>query len=147
MNHGVKFVCDECDWHGLDDDRLVAPNPFNSSMTIYGCPACKEVDCCRVACDQDDCWEPAACGAATPDGYRSTCSKHRPKEAAKAEEAHGVSCEKVPHDRRGGGYGHEEEDNHPYLVDRVWYCGRCHRCLSARERDEAARVKGGGDGT
>ena len=34
-------------------------------------------------------------------------------------------CEKVPHTRDG--YLHSEDDDGPYDVDGVKYCGRCHR--------------------
>lgn len=80
----VKLVCQECDWCGPRGDRLVASNPFDSIMAVYGCPACKAVNCFRVACDEDGCWELVTCGTPTDDGYRSTCSKHRPGKAAEA---------------------------------------------------------------
>lgn len=41
---------------------------------------------------------------------------------------HGVNCPKVEHDRRGG-YLHSDDDDRPYDVDGVSYCGRCHRVL------------------
>lgn len=55
---------------------------------------------------------------------RATC------EAALARKAvvHGVSCHKWPH-RSTGGYEHDANDDGPYDVDRVSYCGRCHHCL------------------
>ena len=37
---------------------------------------------------------------------------------------HGRTCEKVPHARDG--YLHSEDDDTPYDVDGVRYCGRCH---------------------
>ena len=80
----LKIVCEECGWCGPWGARLVAPNPFNPSTTIYGCPVCKGIDGRYVACDEDGCWEPVTCGTPTPEGYRSTCSKHRPVDAAKA---------------------------------------------------------------
>lgn len=44
---------------------------------------------------------------------------------------HGKTCEKRPHDAAHGGYLHSEDDDSPYDVDGVRYCGRCHRCLVA----------------
>jgi hypothetical protein len=38
-----------------------------------------------------------------------------------------VTCEKVAHTRDG--YLHAEDDDTPYDVDGVSYCGRCHRSL------------------
>lgn len=40
---------------------------------------------------------------------------------------HGVTCEKVAHTRDG--HLHAEDDDTPYDVDGVSYCGRCHRSL------------------
>lgn len=35
-------------------------------------------------------------------------------------------CRKVPHDNPRGGYMHGEDEDGPYDVDGVMYCGRCH---------------------
>lgn len=35
------------------------------------------------------------------------------------------TCEKAPH--VGSGYLHAEDDDLPYDVDGVRYCGRCHK--------------------
>ena len=40
---------------------------------------------------------------------------------------HGVDCVKVTHS--GGGYLHDADDDSPYDVDGVSYCGRCHHGL------------------
>ncbi len=40
---------------------------------------------------------------------------------------HGVDCEKKRH--LGGGYLHSEDDDSPYDVDGLAYCGRCHQWL------------------
>ena len=40
---------------------------------------------------------------------------------------HGVNCPKAPH--VGDGYLHGEDDDTPYDVDGVPYCGRCHHGL------------------
>ena len=42
---------------------------------------------------------------------------------------HGVSCPKVAH--IGAGYLHGPDDDRPYDVDGVTYCGRCHGWLGA----------------
>lgn len=43
---------------------------------------------------------------------------------------HGVGfCEKAPHADSKTGYYHAEEDDRPYDVDGVLYCGRCHRWI------------------
>lgn len=40
---------------------------------------------------------------------------------------HGTNCPKVPH--VGTGHLHAEDDDKPFDVDGVLYCGRCHHCL------------------
>lgn len=50
---------------------------------------------------------------------------------------HGVDCQKVPH--IGRGYLHMANDDAPYSVDGVWYCGRCHIFLSTMSHEIGAR--------
>ncbi len=78
MKHD-KVVCTRCVWHGMDNERLTAQNPFSSGNTIFGCPECKQVNCFVTACDESDCWEPVVCGTPTTSGYRHTCKDHKPK--------------------------------------------------------------------
>jgi hypothetical protein len=73
-----KLLCKDCRAHATEDEILKAPNPFEPIVDLWGCPNCKSVDCFEVACDEDGCWESVTCGTPTPDGYRNTCSKHRP---------------------------------------------------------------------
>lgn len=73
-----KVLCQECDWHGILADVQTAPNPFDMTEQIMGCPACHSVDSMRTVCDEPECRLPATCGTPTPDGYRQTCSKHIP---------------------------------------------------------------------
>jgi hypothetical protein len=73
-----KVKCAECDWGGVESVILTAPNPFDPSDTVNGCPKCHSVDSIVYACDEDGCWDDASCGTPTPAGYRSTCGKHRP---------------------------------------------------------------------
>lgn len=79
-----KVVCNEirCDWHGLDDEILRAPNPFEQGEVLYACPKCKEVGSIVVACDEPGCWKEATCGTPTENDYRRTCGKHRPQALA-----------------------------------------------------------------
>lgn len=73
-----KMSCDECDWVGSSTELLEAQNPFDPrpGETISGCPRCKSVECCSVACDEPNCIEVSTCGFGTPEGYRRACSKH-----------------------------------------------------------------------
>ncbi len=45
---------------------------------------------------------------------------------------HGKTCQRQEHTK--GGYGHDFDDDSPYDVDGVSYCGRCHHCLDESER-------------
>jgi hypothetical protein len=63
-----KWVCVECDWHGVLD----------SEHTLIGCLNCNAVDTLRLACDVADCWCEVTCGTPTADGYLRTCGKHVP---------------------------------------------------------------------
>ncbi len=46
------------------------------------------------------------------------------------EQVHGVNCQKVPHTQTG--YLHGEDDDTPYDVDGLSYCGRCHAAISTK---------------
>lgn len=75
-----KMLCQECTWRGLSSERLVARSPFDARDIVFGCPACKEVNCFHIACDEDGCWDPGTCGTPTKTGYRTTCSCHKPRD-------------------------------------------------------------------
>ena len=77
-----KLKCNErrCGWQGTQDTVLSAPNPFDPSDTILGCPDCKGVECLVVVCDVPECWADVSCGTPTDDGYRNTCFAHKPRE-------------------------------------------------------------------
>ena len=70
------WKCEECDWRGQDGDLLRAPNPFDATAKIVGCPRCKEVQCFINMCDEPGCREEASSGWLSDDGYRRTCHKH-----------------------------------------------------------------------
>ena len=78
-NMEQKINCQECGWHGLENELLSASNPFDVEDTIFACPECKIVESTIVnACDEPGCWSDVSCGTPTPEGYRSTCGKHQP---------------------------------------------------------------------
>ena len=75
----VRYLCTFCAAHVANADALrTAPNPFDPRDTLTGCPACGAVNATVRTCDEPGCWQPADSGFPTPDGYRSTCSKHIP---------------------------------------------------------------------
>lgn len=74
-----KWTCADCDWHGTDDQFLVAFNPFKpgTGESILGCPQCKEVNTMLELCDEPGCLQLAGCGFPTDDGgFRRTCFNH-----------------------------------------------------------------------
>lgn len=52
---------------------------------------------------------------------------------------HGIDCKKVKH--IGDGYLHLSDDDGPYDVDGMVYCGRCHECLGTISRSAQRRVR------
>lgn len=76
-----KWKCNECGHHFVQDNFLVATNPFNNKETIYGCPECKTVDQFTNICDEDGCKSDATCGWPSNPAYRRTCHKHMSKES------------------------------------------------------------------
>jgi hypothetical protein len=46
-----------------------------------------------------------------------------------ARGVHGETCVKAPHVNSLGGYLHAADDDRPYDVDGVRYCGRCQWAL------------------
>ena len=72
-----RWRCTECD-HCMNEESelLSAPNPFDAANEVYGCPACKEVNCFTNICDEPGCNDDASCGFPTETGYRHTCGKH-----------------------------------------------------------------------
>lgn len=64
------------------------------------------------------------------------------------EIVHGVNCEKVQHaavlnlgNKQPMGYLHPMDDDSPYDVDGVWYCGRCHVVLPNYEPPKKQKEK------
>lgn len=49
---------------------------------------------------------------------------------------HGVNCPKAVHADGRDGYLHGPDDDRPYDVDGVMYCGRCHVWLDPKNRDQ-----------
>lgn len=74
-----KLLCKECQWRGSDAEVLRAPNPWDPTEIIIGCPKCNTLASFVLICDETDCPLAASCGTPVPDGgYRRTCFEHRP---------------------------------------------------------------------
>lgn len=78
-----RIRCTECDWMGVLGQQLTAPNPFDPSEEIVGCPSCHEPNSFELLCEVDGCTREASCGTSVPGDYAQTCGKHMPKEGAK----------------------------------------------------------------
>ena len=82
MTEDVRWRCEECGTVTPEPLLLKAPNPFNPSDVIVGCPRCKSVDQFERLCDEPGCTRNVSCGWPTGDesdswgGYRMTCGKH-----------------------------------------------------------------------
>lgn len=76
----LKWQCIDCEHIFMEKDFLKAPSPFNSNVTINGCPSCKSVDGFRNICDEEKCESEATCGWNHSNGYRRTCGSHYEKE-------------------------------------------------------------------
>ena len=79
MSNQRKWKCCSCDGISIEADLLNAINPFDETMTIKGCPICKDVVGFTEICDEPECVRDASCGFPTLDGYegyRRTCGDH-----------------------------------------------------------------------
>ena len=56
------------------------------------------------------------------------------RDANRDANIHGVTCTKRTHTPAQGGYLHGPEDDRPYDVDGLTYCGRCHEALAGDPR-------------
>lgn len=77
-NRPERFRCRGCKTIVDATDVLTAPNPFEPSESIQGCPTCRSVDQFTLLCDEFQCDREASCGTPTASGYRQTCGEHRP---------------------------------------------------------------------
>ena len=71
-----RWICPNCEAIFPATTALRAPNPWDASLVLVGCPLCKEIGEYRLCCDQYPCEEPVSCGWSSPAGYRRTCSEH-----------------------------------------------------------------------
>lgn len=78
MEAPQKWVCKECGC--VMAEPLFAPNPFDPSDTVSGCPECKSVNAIEVGCQVGDCRKIASGGHPGGHGFRYiwTCWDHRP---------------------------------------------------------------------
>lgn len=84
MPSKVQFWrCGECDKVSETVELLRAPNPFNASEEITGCPACGAVENFAQTCDYPGCRHDVSSGTPMPDGdYVNRCWQHSPRNPA-----------------------------------------------------------------
>lgn len=73
-----KYVCTECWQKHFDGEVRRAPSPFDPEDILSGCKNCSAVNKLMLICDEPGCWEDQCCGTPKKDGYRMTCSNHKP---------------------------------------------------------------------
>ncbi len=71
-----RYRCVNCDVISNESALLTAPNPFDATEIITGCPVCKSVDALVPVCDEPGCIKDVSCGWPSPAGYRHTCGTH-----------------------------------------------------------------------
>jgi hypothetical protein len=74
MTH--RYKCLQCANICEEGDILQAPNPFDATDTLHGCPSCKSVDVMVLVCDVEGCNKEATSGWPSSKGYRQTCGDH-----------------------------------------------------------------------
>lgn len=68
--------CGNCDLIYSENELLKAPNPFDKSECLTGCPDCNFVNDFSQICDAPNCKEDSTCGIPTKAEYRRVCGKH-----------------------------------------------------------------------
>ncbi len=72
-----RYVCEECSSITDEPDLLRAPNPFDASDELIGCPHCRQVNGFALVCDFPGCQRESSSGEPTPEGgYVHRCHEH-----------------------------------------------------------------------
>lgn len=71
-----RWICNECSAVFETDDILRAPNPFDTSCEVCGCPVCKAVECIQSCCSIETCSNPSSIGVRTETEYKWFCGQH-----------------------------------------------------------------------
>jgi hypothetical protein len=75
-----RWRCEVCQTVTQEPDLLTAPNPFDPTETLTGCPNCKQAEArFALLCDEPGCNREASCGFPVEGGYRHACGTHRAK--------------------------------------------------------------------
>ena len=71
-----RWKCTECYGVVPAEQVLKAPDPFDSTLLVFGCPSCRMVVEFELVCDEGECRNPVTRGWPSAAGYRQTCSDH-----------------------------------------------------------------------
>lgn len=71
-----RVRCHACDTIHAENTVLVAPNPFDHTEEIHGCPNCYSIGTLLPVCDEPGCDKDVSCGWPSDKGYRHTCYEH-----------------------------------------------------------------------
>lgn len=98
-----KIICDGCGWKGTTDGVDKIKDPKGDDHWLV-CRECRTPEHFDMVCDEDGCWEKVVAGTPSINGYRNTCSKHKPERGsvkefisntnAMAQEVHRLAKEK-----------------------------------------------------
>ena len=72
----MRLRCGACEVEIEDSQRLTAPNPFDGTDVLFGCPTCKSVDTWTRMCDVEGCRRIVSCGYPDGDRYWMVCLDH-----------------------------------------------------------------------
>lgn len=103
--------------------------PCSAVWDQYFCTALLAQMSSQTLHDEPHLWQPyqAELSAEMADVMMSERGKRFPPMSDHAI-VHGTNCKKAQHEERGG-YLHAEDDDSPYYVDGLAYCGRCHHWM------------------
>ena len=71
-----RVRCIDCHNTHAENTLLTAPNPFDPTEIVTGCPTCKSIGGLVSVCDEPSCNKEVSCGWNSPAGYRHTCYEH-----------------------------------------------------------------------
>lgn len=80
-----RWKCDECGGIIGAEQQLQAPDPFDPTLLVFGCPSCRMCVQFELVCDEPQCSEIVTCGWPSTAGYRQTCSTHAEWQARQKE--------------------------------------------------------------
>ncbi len=78
-----RWKCSECQEVVSAEQVMEAPDPFDSTLLVFGCQSCRMCVEFELVCDEAGCSSTVSCGWPSASGYRQTCSEHSGWDARK----------------------------------------------------------------